>query len=93
MNDQLPQSFALHQNYPNPFNPTTTIRFEITKSSETELNVYNALGQHVATLVNERLNTGVYDYQWDASTLASGVYFYELKTPEFTEVKKMVLMK
>ena len=93
VNDQIPQGFTLHQNYPNPFNPTTTIRFEITKSSKTELTVYNALGQEVATLVNQQLNPGVYDYEWNASALASGIYFYELKTSEVTKVKKMVLMK
>jgi hypothetical protein len=93
ISNQVPESFTLHQNYPNPFNPTTTIRFEITKSSKTELSIYNALGQQVTTLVNRQLSPGVYDYEWNASDLASGIYFYKLKTPEVTKVKKMVLMK
>lgn len=93
ISDVIPGSFTLHQNYPNPFNPSTTIRFEITKSSKTELVVYNALGQQVAKLVNQQLSPAVYEYEWNASTMASGIYFYKLKTPEFTQVKKMVLMK
>jgi hypothetical protein len=87
------ENYNLHQNYPNPFNPRTTIRFDILKAGDVELNIYNPLGQRVATLVNERLAPGAYQFDWNASILASGVYLYQLKTAEFTQVRKMILMK
>lgn len=89
----LPGEFMLQQNYPNPFNPVTNIRFSIPKSGNVRLIVYDIAGKQVAELVNGELSAGEYNADFDASGLASGVYFYELITSEFTGVKKMVLIK
>jgi len=99
----LPQAFSLHQNYPNPFNPTTKIRFDIPSlvrrgAGVVVLKIYDLLGREVATLVNEQLKPGTYEVEWpaptgDGSSFASGVYFYTLTTNEFTETKRMVLIK
>jgi len=94
--NQVPQEFSLDQNYPNPFNPTTMIRFTIIDSRFTTLRVYNVLGQVVATLVNEVEPPGAYTVQWDASAsggLPSGIYYYKLSAGQFTDTKKMVLVK
>ena len=90
---ELPTSFELSQNYPNPFNPTTTISFSISSSAFTSLKVYDILGNEVETLVNEEKPAGTYELQFDASNLSSGVYLYRLSAGNFTEMKKMVLMK
>jgi hypothetical protein len=86
-------SFALIQNYPNPFNPTTTIKIAIPKSSFISLKVYDLLGREVATLVNEEKTAGNYEAEFNGSTLSSGIYFYKLQTENYTEVKKMILLK
>jgi len=91
--DQLPEKFSLHQNYPNPFNPVTNIKFSIPKSGNVSLKVYDILGREVAELVDEFKPQGNYLVDFNASFLSSGVYFYRLETSEFTEVKKMVLVK
>ncbi|MEJ2613680.1 MAG: T9SS type A sorting domain-containing protein, partial [Ignavibacteriaceae bacterium] len=96
-----PISFKLSQNYPNPFNPTTTIQYSV-PSVETghppslrqvELKVYDILGREVATLVNQRQNPGQYQVTFNAGNLASGTYFYRLRTGDFVQVKKMLLLK
>ncbi len=89
----IPNEFSLEQNFPNPFNPTTTIKFAIPEVSNVKLTIYNALGQKVAELVNSTLEVGSYSFNWDASNVASGLYFYELNTNNFSSVKKMMLMK
>ena len=91
----IPNSFALYQNYPNPFNPTTKIKFDITAHSvgQTFLSVYDALGREIQTLVNEKLNPGTYEVTFDGSNLTSGIYFYILKSGNYTETKKMVMIK
>jgi len=86
-------SYVLDQNYPNPFNPATTISFVTKENSRVSLKVYNVLGDEVATLVNGELTGGVHNVQFDASTLSSGIYFYTLTAGNFTETKKMLLMK
>ncbi|HTX18575.1 MAG TPA: T9SS type A sorting domain-containing protein [Bacteroidota bacterium] len=88
-----PTTYTLSQNYPNPFNPTTTINFSIQRAGVVSLKVYNILGQLVATVVNENLKVGTYSYVFDASRLASGVYFYSLNAGSFNQVKKMMLLK
>jgi hypothetical protein len=88
-----PSSFGLEQNYPNPFNPTTTIKFDLPKATEVSLKVFNVLGEEVTTLVSDRLSTGLYSYEWDASNLASGVYLYRLRAGDYVETRKMVLMR
>ncbi|MFH1373308.1 MAG: T9SS type A sorting domain-containing protein, partial [bacterium] len=89
----LPGEFLLEQNYPNPFNPTTEIGFALPSAMRASLCVYNIAGQRVETLVSGFLEAGRHAAHWDASTLASGVYFYRLETEEFTASRKMVLMK
>jgi hypothetical protein len=89
----LPKQFSLKQNYPNPFNPTTKISFETPKSSFVSLNVYNLLGQKVASLVNEVVQAGSHTVNFNASNLPSGVYLYQLRTDNFNSIKKMTLLK
>ena len=89
----IPNNSSLFQNYPNPFNPITNIKFQIAKSGDVKLVVFDVLGREVTTLVNEQLNPGTYEVQWDASSYPSGVYFYRLITNTYSETKKMVLMK
>jgi hypothetical protein len=90
---QAPVEFNLSQNYPNPFNPTTTINYSVAKSGSVELKVYNIMGKEVATLVNEQKGAGNYEVRFDASKLASGVYFYQLKSGDLILTKKLILMK
>ena len=90
---QIPDEFVLLQNYPNPFNPTTTIQFDIPKTSFVTLKVYNVLGQEVAILVNENKNPGKYEINFDASTIPSGVYFYCLTAGEYISTKKLLLVR
>lgn len=90
---QLPFEYALDQNYPNPFNPVTTIQFSLEKAARTTLEIYNVLGQKVATLVNGELSAGAYRYQWNGSGMASGIYFYRLRSDNFVATKKMLLVK
>ncbi|MEJ2194145.1 MAG: T9SS type A sorting domain-containing protein [Ignavibacteriaceae bacterium] len=91
--NQIPTVFALHQNYPNPFNPETVIQFEIPEESKVKLNVFNVLGELVATVVNEQLGVGVYNITFNASTLPSGLYIYKLETDNIQLSKKMLLLK
>ena len=88
-----PTSFALYQNYPNPFNPVTTIQFSLPHSSFVILKIFNLLGEEVGTLVSEELNAGTYKRDWNAERLASGVYYYRIQTKEYTETKKLLLLK
>lgn len=93
---QLPgkvATYALDQNYPNPFNPSTTIRFGLKEAGNVRLAVYNSLGQEVTTLVNEYRPAGNYEVQFNASQLPSGMYFYTIKSNNFSVSKKMTLLK
>ncbi len=92
----MPSEYNLKQNFPNPFNPVTKIRFsipQVSSAAQTFLSVYDILGKEVATLVNEHLNAGTYEVDWNASTNPSGVYYYKLTTGNYTETKKMILIK
>jgi hypothetical protein len=89
----MPGEFSISQNYPNPFNPTTKINFNIGTASDVKLNIYNILGQKVATLVNQFMNAGAYAVDFNASHLASGVYIYKLEAGDFKVNKKMMLLK
>lgn len=89
----IPGVYELSQNYPNPFNPSTTIRYALPVSGRTTLKVFNILGQEVATLVNEVQAAGTYAVRFDASSLSTGVYFFQLQNGTFSQVKKMVLVK
>ena len=88
-----PSSFSLYQNYPNPFNPTTTIKFDIQKTSLSKLFIYDVLGREVTTLVNEVLSAGSYEIGWNGSGYPSGVYFYTINTGDYKETKKMLMIK
>ena len=87
------RDYYLQQNYPNPFNPTTTIKFSISQSDFVTLKIYNILGKEVATLVSEKLNSGKYNYNWNAGNLASGIYIYILKSESFEQSRKMLLLR
>jgi hypothetical protein len=93
MGGEVPNGFSLSQNYPNPFNPVTNIKFSIPKSGLVTLKVYDIAGKEVALLVNQNLNAGTFNYDFDASGLSSGVYFYRINAEGFTDVKKMILVK
>jgi len=92
-NNNYPAEYELYQNYPNPFNPNTTISFAIGVPSFVTLKVYDMLGREIATLVNETLNAGKYSYDFNASKLTSGVYFYKLMTEKYNETRKMIVIK
>ena len=90
---ELPQVYLLNQNYPNPFNATTGISFAIPQASDIELSVFNMLGQKVVTLASGHREAGFYQVNWDASNVASGVYYYKLTAGEFSETHQMTLLK
>ncbi|MBI4811424.1 MAG: T9SS type A sorting domain-containing protein [Ignavibacteriales bacterium] len=92
-NNLVPQAYQLFQNYPNPFNPVTTIRFTVSNQTFVTLKVYNMLGQEITTLVNEELTPGTYRANFSGTSLASGMYFYQLNTSKYIETKKMLLLK
>jgi hypothetical protein len=95
----VPNEYELSQNYPNPFNPSTKIRFTIpvtlsgVEGSFVTLKVYDVLGNEAATLVNEEKPAGSYEVEFEASSLTSGIYFYKLKSGNFVETKKMILLR
>jgi len=89
----LPKAFGIEQNYPNPFNPSTTIRFALPRASHVRLNVFNVAGERVATLIDSEAPAGYHTVKLDARGLASGVYFYKIEAGNFTETKKMVLLR
>ena len=89
----LPTEFTLFQNYPNPFNPSTKIKYSIPEISKIQLTLFNLLGEEIITLVNDEKSAGNYSVDFNASSLPSGVYFYQLKAGEFIQIKKMILIK
>jgi hypothetical protein len=93
ISEQVPAHFTLSQNYPNPFNPSTKIKFDIPKSDFVSLKIFDILGREVAALVNEQLNSGTYEAEFNGTNYPSGVYFYKLMAGDFTETKKLVLVK
>jgi len=93
ISNSIPSQFTLYQNYPNPFNPETIINYELRVTSYVQLKIFNVLGEEVTALVNEELRPGTYEVSWDASDYSSGVYYYKLISKEYTETRKMVLIK
>jgi serine protease AprX len=98
ISSEIPNSFKLYNNYPNPFNPSTKIKFDIPaagldNNQFVKIRVYDLLGREVITLVNDQLKPGRYEISFDASKYSSGVYFYKLETTDFTDIKKMILLK
>jgi hypothetical protein len=90
---QVASEFSLKQNYPTPFNPVTRFEFQIAKSAPVTLVVYNTLGEQVQTILNQQLSPGSYKIDFDAGNLSSGIYFYRLIAGNFTDTKKMILVK
>ncbi|MDR3610076.1 MAG: YCF48-related protein [Ignavibacteriaceae bacterium] len=93
MGIDVPQDYCLYQNYPNPFNPSTTIKFGLPIISHVKITIYNQLGEKVEVLLDKDLEAGLHAVSWNAGNMASGLYFYEMKTDKYTSVKKLVLMK
>ncbi|MCG8372109.1 MAG: T9SS type A sorting domain-containing protein, partial [Balneolales bacterium] len=92
--DATPFTYSLEQNYPNPFNPSTNIEFTLANSSNVTLEIYNMLGQRVATLLDgDKMSAGAHKQLFDASSLASGMYLYKLTADNFTQTRKMMLIK
>ena len=95
---EIPVRFELTQNYPNPFNPTTKFKFSLPKFSEVKIVVYDIMGREVKTLINEKLETGKYEVDWNGTnglgnTVSSGIYFYRIVAGDFVESKKMIMLK
>jgi hypothetical protein len=93
VSSEVPGSYSLSQNYPNPFNPSTNIKFDVPQASHIKISVYDIQGKETAILVNETLNPGSYNIDFDASGLPSGVYIYKLTAVNYTDTKKMILIK
>ena len=93
INGPVPSEYKLEQNFPNPFNPSTVIKFAMPRSGYVTLKVYNMLGKEVGTLVNGNMTAGLQEVVFDASSLPSGLYFYQINTNGFTDTKKMLLVK
>ncbi len=96
--NNIPLTYSLYQNYPNPFNPSTIIRYELPKSGNVQINIYDALGKEVRLLIDEEQNAGTYNILWDGNNnygqrVSSGIYFYRIVTGSFVQTKKMILMK
>ena len=94
----IPDEFIVHQNFPNPFNPETEIRFALTKASHVVINIYNTLGQQIETLVDTQYAAGFHSVRWDGknrngSPVSSGVYLYQIQAGEFSQVRKMSLIR
>jgi hypothetical protein len=93
ISSEVPGSYSLSQNYPNPFNPSTKISFSIPKSTAVKLTVYDMRGKEVETIFNQVLQAGSFEADWHPANFSSGIYFYTLKTNDFTQTKKMILIK
>jgi len=89
----VPEDFKLYQNYPNPFNPTTNISYSISKSDFASLKIYDMLGREIYTLVNEHQAANTYNVKFNAKEVPSGIYYYRLIAGNFTETKKLIIMK
>ncbi|RPI19765.1 MAG: T9SS C-terminal target domain-containing protein [Ignavibacteriae bacterium] len=93
ISEEIPASFELFQNYPNPFNPKTKIKFELPIKEKVELKIFDILGKEITTLVNGEMEKDYHEFLFDGSNLSSGIYFYRIKTDNFVESKKMLLIK
>jgi hypothetical protein len=92
-NGSIPKDFALHQNFPNPFNPATFIRYDVPRQTLVRIDVFDASGRVVSTLVNETKSPGSYEVVFDASSHSSGVYFYKITAGDFASTMKMIVLK
>jgi photosystem II stability/assembly factor-like uncharacterized protein len=91
--EEIPRSFSLEQSYPNPFNPITTIEFSLPHANYVILRLYSSRGEEIKTLVSKPLSAGKHKIEWDATGFASGLYFYSIRVGEFSETKKLILLK
>ena len=91
--NNIPTAYALQQNFPNPFNPVSIIRYDIPKANFVRISVYDILGEEIRSLVSEEKNPGTYEVTFDAKNLPSGIYFYTIRAGEFSQSRKMILMK
>lgn len=92
-NNELPTVYRLYNNYPNPFNPSTTIKYDIPQNAFVQMTIYDILGREVDKLVSQNMQPGRYEIMWDAKNYASGTYIYKLETENFSDIKKMILVK
>src|SRR4030095_4956555 len=90
---EIPKEFNLYQNFPNPFNPNTKINFDLPKGSDVKIVIYDLLGRETAVIANEQLDAGKYSVDFDASSFASGVYFYRITAGDYTNIRKMMIVK
>lgn len=88
-----PDKYSLSQNYPNPFNPSTTIKFDLAKNGFVSIKIFDILGREIKSLVNDNFNKGSYEVSFNASEISSGVYFYKMESGDFSQIKKMMLLK
>ncbi len=93
VNENIPLKFELSQNFPNPFNPTTTIQFTVNSNQIIILKIFDVLGRELATLVNEKLDSGKYEVNWDGTRYSSGIYFYSIKAGNWMQTRKMLMIK
>lgn len=93
LSSEVPEEFSLSQNYPNPFNPSTKIKFQLPKAGFVKLIIFDLLGREIETPVNENMNAGAYEVDWNASAYSNGVYFYKLESRNYAETRKMILIK
>ncbi|MBN1634778.1 MAG: T9SS type A sorting domain-containing protein [Ignavibacteria bacterium] len=93
INNEIPNIFSMKQNYPNPFNPTTKIQFDVMKTENIKITVFDVAGKELEVLVNERMQPGSYETEWNGEKYASGIFFYRIQAGNYMETKKMVLMK
>ncbi|MBE2216552.1 MAG: T9SS type A sorting domain-containing protein, partial [Ignavibacteria bacterium] len=93
ISSELPTEYKLHQNFPNPFNPVTNINFDIIKQGVVKITVYDLLGREVETIVNQDMSPGRYRLDFNAANYASGMYLYRIETGDFSDVKKMLIVK
>ncbi len=90
---KVPSGYELNQNYPNPFNPMTNIRFNVPKTEHASITIFDIMGREIAVLVNEQLKPGTYEVTWDGSNFSSGIYYYKIICGNYTDTKKMILLK
>lgn len=93
LSSQIPSRYKLYGNYPNPFNPVTNIKFDIQYSGTVRIKVYDGIGREIATILDRNLAPGSYETQWNSGNNSSGIYFYRLETDNFSETRKMLLVK
>ena len=91
--EEFPLAFVLMQNYPNPFNPSTKIKFSLPKPETVKIEVYDIIGQKIQTLLNKTMPAGYHEVQFNGQNLSSGIYLYRIKAGEWSEVRKMILLR